>query len=85
MTMDFSNLIKTIVKPLVRKSSAVKVTERESDRYQEFVLDVDPADVGRVIGRSGHVASAIRTVVEGARNKNENAKRVRLVINDHRH
>ena len=83
--IDFSKLIVTLVKPLVQEPSAVTVTERDTERYREYVLDVAATDVGRVIGRQGHVASALRTVVEGARNKHVNAKKIRLVINDHRH
>ena len=85
INVDFSELIVTLVQPLVKEPSAVTVTERDTDRYHEYVLNVAPSDVGRVIGRQGHVASALRTVVEGARNKHNNAKKIRLVINDHRH
>ena len=66
--IDFSKLIVTLVQPLVQEPSAVTVTERDTERYREYVLDVSATDVGRVIGRQGHVASALRTVVEGARN-----------------
>lgn len=83
--VDFSQLIVTLVQPLVRKPSAVTVTERDTNRYHEYVLDVAPVDVGRVIGRQGHVASALRTVVEGAQDRHINAKKIRLIINDHRH
>lgn len=85
LTTNYTNLIETLVKPLVRYPNKVTVTKCESNRYHEYVLDVDPVDVGRVIGRQGHVASALRTVVEGARNKQVNDKKIRLVINDHRH
>ena len=47
--------------------------------------DAHPQDVGRLIGRQGHIASALRTVVEGARPRRSNSKKVRLLINDHRH
>ena len=70
---NLETLIRTLVTPLVKHPDAVRV------------LDVHPADVGRVIGRQGHVASALRTVVEGMRSKRPNSKKVRLVINDHRH
>ena len=85
VTTDFSELVLTLVRPLVQKPAAVKVTPREDERYINYVLDVDPADVGRVIGRHGHVISALRTLVEGARDKRVNAKKIRLVINDQRH
>ena len=85
VTTDFSELVLTLVRPLVQKPAAVKVTPREDERYINYVLDVDPADVGRVIGRQRHVISALRTLVEGARDKRVNAKKIRLVINDQRH
>ena len=85
VTTDFSELVLTLVRPLVQKPAAVKVTPREDERYINYVLDVDPADVGRVIGRQGHVISALRTLVEGARDKRVNANKIRLVINDQRH
>lgn len=85
MTTNFSELIMSLVKPLVRKPAAVQVTQRETDRFHEYVLHVDPIDVGRVIGRKGHVANALRTIVEGARSKRVNDKKIRLVIDDHRH
>ena len=37
------------------------------------------------IDRQGHVAAALRTIVEGAQSRRANSKRVRLLINDHRH
>lgn len=82
---NLETLIRTLVTPLVKHPNAVRITESETDRYHRYVLDVHPADVGRVIGRQGHVASALRTVVEGMRSKRPNSKKVRLVINDHRH
>lgn len=83
--VDFSELIKTLVQPLVRQPDAVHISERETAKYHEYIVDVAKPDVGRIIGRQGHVASALRTVVEGARDKHVNAKKIRLVINDHRH
>lgn len=83
--VDFTRLIVTLVQPLVRKPSAITVTEQETNRYHEYVLDVAKEDVGRVIGRQGHVASALRTVVEGAQDRHVNAKKIRLIINDYRH
>lgn len=77
---NLETLIRTLVTPLVKHPDAVRITESETDRYH-----LHPADVGRVIGRQGHVASALRTVVEGMRSKRPNSKKVRLVINDHRH
>ncbi|KRK49304.1 KH domain-containing protein [Secundilactobacillus kimchicus] len=77
---DFTQLIKTIVAPLVDHPEAIRVTQTENDRFYEYHLTVDADDIGRVIGKRGHVASAIRTIVYSVRVSGP--KRVRLVIND---
>ena len=51
---NLETLIRTLVTPLVKHPDAVRITESETDRYHRYVLDVHPADVGRVIGRQGH-------------------------------
>ncbi|KZL41170.1 KH domain-containing protein [Secundilactobacillus collinoides] len=77
---DFKQLIKTIVTPLVENPDAISIEEVETDCFYEFHLTVAGDDIGRVIGKRGHVASAIRTIVYSVRVKGP--KRVRLVIND---
>ncbi|GAK47897.1 RNA-binding protein [Secundilactobacillus oryzae JCM 18671] len=77
---DFKTLIKTIVAPLVEYPEAIRIEKNETDRFYEFQLFVDSKDVGRVIGKQGHVAQAIRTIVYSVRV--QGPKRVRLVIND---
>ncbi|TKC18636.1 KH domain-containing protein [Robertmurraya kyonggiensis] len=59
-------LIETIVKPLVDfpEDVHVNVTE-ESDRIT-YKLNVNKSDMGKVIGKQGRVAKAIRTVVYAA-------------------
>jgi len=59
-------LIETIVKPLVDfpDEVAVQVTEEE-DRII-YLLSVNKSDMGKVIGKQGRVAKAIRTIVYSA-------------------
>ncbi|WP_449619358.1 KH domain-containing protein [Robertmurraya sp. Marseille-Q9965] len=59
-------LIETIVKPLVDfpEDVLVNVTE-DSDRIT-YKLNVNKSDMGKVIGKQGRVAKAIRTVVYAA-------------------
>ena len=73
--VDFKGLVVALVAPLVKHPEAVKVEEENTSRYHQF----------RVIGRQGHVAAALRTIVEGARDKRVNDKKIRLIIHDHRH
>lgn len=78
--MDIEALIKAIVTPLVTHPEAISVTPHETDDYMAFDLQVAPDDVGRVIGKQGKVAQAIRTLVYSV--KSPYVKRVRLNILD---
>ena len=63
-------LIEVIAKSLVDHPSEVVVTETVSgDLLLE--LKVDPSDMGKVIGRQGRIAKAIRTVVKAASSKSD--------------
>jgi predicted RNA-binding protein YlqC (UPF0109 family) len=59
-------LIETIVKPLVDFPEDVYVAEVEDDQRVTYRLSVNRADMGKVIGKQGRVAKAIRTVVYAA-------------------
>ena len=55
-------VVEAIAKALADRPEAVKVTEREG-RGQMFVeLTMAPGDMGRVIGRQGRTAQAVRTL-----------------------
>ncbi|MFC3040306.1 KH domain-containing protein [Virgibacillus xinjiangensis] len=62
-------LIETIVRPLVDHPDDVAVSEREEDKGTVYHLTVHPNDAGKVIGKNGRVAKAIRTVVYAARSR----------------
>ncbi len=59
-------LIETIVKPLVDFPDDVQVTVHEEDARIIYQLSVNKNDMGKVIGKQGRVAKAIRTVVYAA-------------------
>ncbi len=59
-------LVEVIAKSLVEKPDAVVVTETEKENAIYVELRVDPSDMGKVIGRQGRIAKAIRTVVKAA-------------------
>ena len=81
---DIESLIRSLVIPLLKQPQALSITQKDDGRYHRYIIDVAP-NVGRLIGRQGHVAAALRTIVEGAQSRRANSKRVRLLINDHRH
>jgi uncharacterized protein len=59
-------LIETIVKPLVDFPEDVQVDFTEDDQRVTYRLSVNKSDMGKVIGKQGRVAKAIRTVVYAA-------------------
>jgi len=59
-------VLEHIARSLVDNPDAVEVTEVEGERGLTLQLRVDPDDMGKVIGRSGRTARAIRTVVKAA-------------------
>jgi hypothetical protein len=59
-------LVLFIARSLVDQPDAVKVEMREEDDAFVIELSVDPSDVGKVIGKQGRIAKAIRTIVKAA-------------------
>ena len=64
-------LIEVIAKSLVDNPSEAVVTETVSGDDLLLELKVDPSDMGKVIGRQGRIAKAIRTVVKAASSKSD--------------
>jgi uncharacterized protein len=58
-----SDLLEFLAKGLVSKPEAVHVVTLDDDRGPLIELEVDPDDLGKVIGRGGRVAQALRTLV----------------------
>lgn len=71
-------LVEYIAKSIVTAPEGVKVTEEASDQGIVVRLEVAPEDKGRVIGRQGRVAEAMRTLLRVAATKE--GTRVRLEI-----
>ena len=59
-------LVEYIAKSLVDHPEAVRVTKREEDDSVIIELSVDPEDTGKVIGKQGRIAKAIRAIVKAA-------------------
>ena len=59
-------LLEYIAKSLVDCPDDVYVTESESERALVLELHVNESDMGKVIGKQGRIAKAIRTVVKAA-------------------
>lgn len=73
-------LLVSIVKGLVEKPEAVTVTvdEKNEEDIVVYHLHVDENDMGRVIGRQGRIAKAIRTVMRAAAARNDEKIQVEI-------
>ena len=59
-------LITYLAKSLVENPDAVTVEEQETEEAIVYTLSVAPDDMGRVIGKHGKIAKAIRSIVKSA-------------------
>ncbi|MBO5449981.1 MAG: KH domain-containing protein [Lachnospiraceae bacterium] len=66
-------LVEVIAKALVDNPDEVVVTEKEEGKHVTIELRVASSDMGKVIGKQGRIAKAIRSVVKAA-SLNENKK-----------
>lgn len=64
-------LVEVIAKALVDNPEEVVVTEKENGRNLTIELHVAPSDMGKVIGKQGRIAKAIRSVVKAAASKED--------------
>ena len=72
-------LVKYIATSLVDKPEAIDVREVENEENIVIELRVDPEDMGKVIGKQGRIAKAIRTVVKAASAKSPKPVFVEIV------
>ncbi len=71
-------LVEVMAKALVEHPEEVTVTETEKNGETILELKVAPSDMGKVIGKQGRIAKAIRSVVKAAASKE--AKKVVVEI-----
>ena len=69
MSDSMKTLIETIAKALVDKPEQVEVTEVEGEQTTVIELKVAKEDLGKVIGKEGRTARALRTILSAASTK----------------
>ena len=67
-------LVEYLAKALVENPDRVQVTRREEEDAIIIELRVHPDDMGKVIGRQGRIAKAIRTLVKASASQDERRK-----------
>lgn len=66
MAADTATLIDYLVRSLVDDVEAVSIARTETSGGELFEITVAPDDVGKVIGRSGRIVKALRTLMRAA-------------------
>ncbi len=77
---EMESFIHTLVSPLVSRPEDISVQMEETDEFYDYHLSVNPEDVGRVIGKKGRIAKAMRTILYSI--QIDAPKRIRLTIDD---
>ena len=60
----------TIIKSLVADESAISINEIEGEKTVTYEVRVAEGDMGKVIGKEGRIAKAIRTIIKALAAKN---------------
>lgn len=72
-------IVEVIAKALVDRPEAVEVSEKEDERQTLIELHVSEDDMGKVIGKQGRIAKAMRTLVKAAATREEKKVTVEIV------
>lgn len=73
------SIVEFLVKELVDNPDAVEVSEITSDDSTTYEVRVSPDDLGKVIGKQGRIANAIRTLVKEVAMKDKRKVYVEIV------
>jgi predicted RNA-binding protein YlqC (UPF0109 family) len=77
--MAYSSFVEEVVRLLVDEPEAVTIEEELDGNTRTFFVRVAPDDVGKVIGKSGRVVSALRAVVSAIASKEREKAYVKVV------
>lgn len=71
--------LETIIKSLVEFPEQVSVTEASTEKSVIFEVKVADTDMGKVIGREGKIAAAIRTIMKALASKEQKKVNVEFI------
>lgn len=77
--MAYSSFVEEVVRLLVDNPEAVEIEEELDGNTRTFFVRVAAEDVGKVIGKSGRVVSALRAVVSAIASKEREKAYVKVV------
>ena len=73
------NTLETIVKSLVEFPEQVSINEISDEKSVVYEVKVADSDMGKVIGREGKIAAAIRTVMKALASKEQKKVNVEFI------
>ena len=78
--MSYRPFVENLVRSVVEHPDAIDIEEQELEQgSRNFMVRVHPDDVGKIIGKSGRVISAIRCVVSAVAAKSRERANVKVV------
>jgi uncharacterized protein len=77
--MSYRPFVEHLVKSVVEQPDQIEIEEEEHDGTRTFYVSCAPEDIGKVIGKSGRVVSAIRCVVSAVAAKSREKAFVKIV------
>jgi len=72
-------ILRDIVAGIIGDDKKIEINEKEKDGMVILELTVDKEDMGKVIGRKGKIAKAIRTVVKACANRDNKKVSVEII------
>ena len=72
-------ILHDIVAGIIGEDAKIDINEKEKDGMIILELTVDKEDMGKVIGRKGKIAKAIRTVVKACANRDNKKVSVEII------
>ena len=72
-------ILHDIVAAIIGDDAKIEINEKEKDGMVILELSVDKEDMGKVIGRKGKIAKAIRTVVKACANRDNKKVSVDII------
>lgn len=77
--MSYRPFVETLVRSVVENPDVIEIEEEQEQGTRTFYVRVAPEDVGKVIGKTGRVVSAIRCVVSAVAAKSREKAFVKIV------